>query len=261
MPSPLAVDVSNLFFYYLTPRKERVFSALPFKRLVFEKKYALENVNFSMRENRITALLGKNGSGKTTLIKLLIGARTAQSGTVKVFGDSPSKAKSRIGICLGGTLVYHRLTGRENLEYFGKLYNVRDLSIRIEELSDMLDLGKNLDQLVESYSYGMKTKLALARAMVHRPELLILDEPTLGIDIHIALQIRNFIKNLNCTVLLTTHYMEEAQALADDLCIIDSGKIINQGEKPAVLKTYGAIDTADAFIKALSLQDQMQVAV
>lgn len=261
MPSNLAVEVSNLYFYYLTPRKERIFPALPFKRLVFEKKFALNDVNFHMREGRITALLGKNGSGKTTLIKLLIGARSAQAGTVKVFGDTPRKSKERIGICLGGTLVYHRLTGRENLEYFGKLYNVKDLSGRIKELAEMLDLGKNLDQLVESYSYGMKTKLALARAMVHRPELLILDEPTLGIDIHIALQIRNFIKSLNCTVLLTTHYMEEAQSLADDLCIIDAGKILSQGEKREVLNTYGATDAAEAFIKALNLQDEMQVAV
>lgn len=261
MPPSYAVEVSNLFFYYLTPRKERLFPALPFKRLVFEKKYALEDINFHMRAGRITALLGKNGSGKTTLIKLITGARTPQKGSVKVFGDTPTKAKSRIGLCLGGTLVYHRLTGRENLEYFGKLYNVENLPARIKELSEMLDLGKNLDQLVESYSYGMKTKLALARAMVHRPELLILDEPTLGIDIHIALQIRNFIKSLNCTVLLTTHYMEEAQTLADDLCIIDAGKILSQGEKSHVLNTYGASDAAEAFIKALDLQDQMQVAL
>lgn len=261
MLPPIAVEVSNLFFHYLTPRKERWFASLPFKRLVFEKKCALEDINFKMRTNRITALLGKNGSGKTTLIKLITGARTPQSGSVKVFGESPRKMKSRIGLCLGGTLVYHRLTGRENLEYFGKLYNVENLPQRINELAEMLDLGGNLDQLVESYSYGMKTKLALARAMVHRPELLILDEPTLGIDIHIAMQIRNFIKSLNCTVLLTTHYMEEAQTLADDLCIIDAGKILNQGIKDEVLKTYGAVNAAEAFIKALSLQDEMQVAI
>jgi len=261
MLSPYAVQVFNLFFYYLTPRKERIFKNLPLKRIVFEKKYALENVNFHMRTNRITALLGKNGSGKTTLIKLITGARLPQQGSVTILGETPAKMKPRIGLCLGGTLVYHRLTARENLEYFGKLYNVQNLPARIQELAEMLDLAPHLDQLVESFSYGMKTKLALARSMIHSPEILILDEPTLGIDIHIAIQIRNFIKNLNCTVLLTTHYMEEAQALADDLCIIDSGKILSQGEKNEVLNSYGASDTADAFMKALSLNDEIQVAV
>lgn len=251
MPSPFAVEVSQLYFYYLTPKKVPVYPPLPFKRIVFEKKYALHDVNFRMRAGRITALLGKNGSGKTTLIKLITGARLSQQGNIKIFGESPEKMKSKIGLCLGGTLVYHRLSGRENLEYFGKLYNVSNLNARINELCGMLGLTPHLDQLVESYSYGMKTKLALARSMIHSPEILILDEPTLGIDIQIAMQIREFIKNLSCTVLLTTHYMEEAETLADDLCIIDAGKILSQGEKKNVIQSYGATSAADAFIRAL----------
>ncbi|MCB0405773.1 MAG: ABC transporter ATP-binding protein, partial [Bdellovibrionales bacterium] len=137
-----------------------------------------------------------------------------------------------------GSLVYHRLTGRENLEYFGKLYGVQNLDRRIYQLAELLRLEKNLDQLVESYSFGMKVKLALARSMVHSPELLILDEPTLGIDLQLATQIRDFVKNLNCSVLLTTHYMEEAELLAEDVCIIDHGKILASGSKENVLRKF-----------------------
>jgi len=258
--SDLAIQAEDLYFYYLTPQKQRLFSKLPFKTIVFEKKVALNHVSLTVAPGKITALMGKNGSGKTSLIKIITGARFAQGGNVKVFGLSPNRVKERVGLCLGGTLVYHRLSGRENLEYFGKLYNVAKLDDRIDELASVLGLSANMDQMVETYSFGMKAKLALARSMIHSPDLLILDEPTLGIDFQLAVQIRKFIRDLKCTVLLTTHYMEEAEMLADDICIIDKGKMLDQGSKSQVMKKYGAATLAEAFTTAVDGQGNLRVA-
>lgn len=249
-----AVEVQDLFFYYVTPEKKQLFPQwnLPFKVIRFQQNIALNHVSLDIRKHKITALLGRNGSGKTSLIKLITGARIPHAGRVKVFDRTPEESRHRLGLCLGSTLVYHRLTARENLEYFGKLYGVQKIDQRIDELAEMLDLIPNLDQMVESFSFGMKMKLALARSMIHNPDLLILDEPTLGIDIEHAAQIRAFVRKLDCTILLTTHYMEEAEMLADDLCFIDRGNILGHGTKAEVLSRYGAKSVPDAFTEAIS---------
>jgi ABC-type multidrug transport system ATPase subunit len=249
-----AIEIQDLFFSYLTPRKEAYIKGvpLPFKKVVNDKKIALNGINLKMEAGKITALLGRNGSGKTSLIKLISGTRTPDSGEIKIFGLPPLYARHRMGVCLGGTLIYHRLTARENLEYFGRLYNVPNVPKRIKELTDMLELDSVLDNMVETFSFGMKAKLAIARSLIHSPELLILDEPTLGIDLHLATQLRNFIRNLKCTVLLTTHYMEEAQELADDLCLIDKGKITDLGPKDVILGKYHAKGVSEAFLHATS---------
>lgn len=249
--NPYAIEVNDVYFSYMTPRKEPLFEGVPlFKKVIDEKKTVLNGVSLKMRANRITALLGRNGSGKTSLIKLISGIRVPESGEVKVFGMSPIEARKRMGVCLGSTLIYHRLTARENLEYFGKLYNLKNLDERIDELAELLELENVLDNMVESFSFGMKAKLALARSLIHSPELLILDEPTLGIDLHLAMQLRSFIRSLKCTVLLTTHYMEEAQALADDLCLIDKGRIHDIGEKDIILSKYHAKGVSEVFLQA-----------
>jgi ABC-type multidrug transport system ATPase subunit len=242
------VETRDLYFYYLSPRKVRTHRFIPIPKIEFRKVVALDGVSISLRKGETTALLGRNGSGKTTLIKLLLGARYPHSGELFVFGDSPSQSKGNIGVCLGATLIYNRLSGRENLEYFGRLYNVSKLEQRIADLANLLTLEDTLDNLVETYSFGMKAKLAIARAMIHSPELLILDEPTLGIDIPLALQIRKLIKSLSCTILLTTHYMEEAEMLSDNLCIIDKGRILTSGTKAEVLAGAGVQTVSDAFM-------------
>ena len=247
-----AIEVQDVHFSYMTPRKEPFFEKIPFpfKRVVNEKKAALNGINLEIQAGKITALLGRNGSGKTSLIKLIAGSRIPDSGKIKVFGLAPEKARPRMGVCLGSTLIYHRLTARENLEYFARLYSVENEKRRIDELSEMLEIRGVLDQLVETFSYGMKAKLAIARSLIHSPELLILDEPTLGIDLHLASHLRAFIRSLKCTVLLTTHYMEEAQELADDLCLIDKGKIQDMGSKNSILEKYHAKGVSEVFLQA-----------
>jgi len=169
--SHTAIEAKGLYFYYSTPKRVPIFRnfKFPLKKVILEKRVALNHVDIQIRANRITALLGRNGSGKTTLIKLITGARIPQKGTIKVFGVDPKEVRHKIGLFMGNTLIYHRLTARENLEYFGKLYGVGKLNQRICYLADLFKLGPHLDQMVESYSFGMKVKLALARAMIHSP--------------------------------------------------------------------------------------------
>ena len=244
-----AVEVKGVYFYYLSPEKSPLIPGIktPFKRVTYHRQEALNRISLNIENGKITALMGKNGSGKTSLIKLITGVRVPQEGEINVFGTHPSKVKERIGMCLGNTSIYYRLSGRENLEYFGKLYRVANLTARIEELAHVLQLEGRLDDVVESYSYGMKAKLALARSMIHSPELLVLDEPTLGIDYQLAVQIREFVRSLKCTVLLTTHYMEEADSLADNVCIIDRGNILEASRRSEILEKYRVNSLAEAY--------------
>lgn len=247
-----AIELNNIYFSYRTPRKVEFFEGfpLPIKRVVNNPKLVLKDINLNIETNKTTALLGRNGSGKTTLIKLITGTRMPQSGTVRVFGTNPLDARNKIGVCLGGSLIYYRLTARENLQYFARLYGLENPTSKIRELAERLELDDVMDDIVESYSFGMKAKLAIARSLIHDPKLLILDEPTLGIDIRLATELRKFIKNIDCTVLLTTHYMDEAQELADNLCVIEHGEICASGSKEEVLAKYETSRVSEAFLKA-----------
>lgn len=257
-----AIQIRDLLFYYLTPVKSPLIPGvpLPFKRISSKKRVIIDGMQLNIRSGCITALLGQNGSGKTSLIKLITGIRSPHRGEVRVFGLPPAQVKHRIGLCLGNSLIYNRLTARENLEYFGKLYSVSNLPRRISQLAELLELGPYLDNVVETYSFGMKAKLAIARSLIHSPDLLILDEPTLGIDLHLAKQIRQFIRGLKCTVLLTTHYMDEAEYLANDLCIIDAGKILALGSKADVLNQLNVTNVPDAFSQVVESQNRMRIA-
>lgn len=249
-----AIQIRSVFFSYRTPHKEDYFKgvSLPIKKVTTCDKQVLTDVNLDIEENKITALLGRNGSGKTTLIKLITGARTPAKGKITVLGKNPVAARGEVGVCFGGSLIYNRLTARENLEYFARLYGIEDPNRRIEELGELLEISDVLDDMIESYSFGMKMKVAVARSLIHNPKVLILDEPTLGLDIQLAVSLRKFIQNLKCTTILTTHYMEEAQELADNLCFIDHGKIHAAGTKQVVLEKYNTSTVSQAFLEATS---------
>jgi len=197
---------------------------------------AVDGVSLSVPQGEIFGLLGPNGAGKTTTIKMISALLRPTSGRVLIQGldveKEPARVLARIGTVLSGErCVYWKLTGRENLQYFGALYGLSGprLTRKIDDLLERFQLAQRADETVEKYSTGMKRRIALARALLHDPEVLILDEPTAGLDPQAARNLRELIlqfKKEGKTVLLTTHYMEEADFLSDRVAVIDRGKVI-----------------------------------
>jgi len=186
---------------------------------------ALDDVTISVKEGETLGLLGPNGAGKTTLTKCMCDLLSPDEGQVLIDDRPVEQAAQKIGVTFGYNLIYHRLTGYDNLKFFAKLYGVKDYKNRIKELAGFFELGNWVYNYVENYSLGMKAKLALARALIHDPEVLLLDEPTLGLDLRIASIIRKEIKGMKKTIVLTTHYMHEAHEMCNRIAIINKGKI------------------------------------
>lgn len=201
----------------------------------FKKKRikAIDHLNLNIGKGEIFGLLGPNGAGKTTTVKLLSTLLYPTEGTAYIKGYDIKKDSRRIrtliGVIFSSQMIYHRLTGRANLEFFGDIYGVSNLQKRIEELAEFFEMREWLDFPVEGYSKGMKLKLALMRGLIHDPEILFLDEPTLGLDPSMALKLRAKIKELKAegkTIFLTTHYMIEAENLCDRIAILNKGKLV-----------------------------------
>lgn len=213
---------------------------------------ALDDINLEIRKGELFCLLGPNGAGKTTLMKILTGLLQATSGEIMIDGLPVEKVKARIGLMLGYSMIYYLISGYENLEYFAKLYNVDDYKNRIMELAEFLGLEDVLNERVEYYSTGMKSKLALARALIHNPDILLLDEPTLGLDPYISLEVRKKIKDMGKTIILTTHYMEEAEQLSDRIGFLSKGKLVKldtADNLKQLFKTGRDVSLEEVFIK------------
>ena len=206
---------------------------------------AVRGVSFAIESGELFGLLGPNGAGKTTTIKMLITLLIPTAGTASVLGRDVVKdareVRKRIGYVFGGERgVYERLSGYDNLRYFAELYGVpaRTQKRRIEELLDLVGLKGRQHERAEGYSRGMKQRLHVARGLLHDPEVLFLDEPTIGLDPVGARELRSTIATLTAagkTILLTTHYMFEADALCDRIAVISKGEIVAQGT-PSDLK-------------------------
>lgn len=200
---------------------------------------ALKDVSFEVRKGEIFGLLGPNGAGKTTTIKILSTLLLPDSGEAWVGGFHVVKEAPKVREVIGVSLYsdrgfYWKLTGRENLLYFARLYHLdeRYARQRINQLLELLGLSEDADRLVEEYSTGMKSKLNIARALLHDPPILFLDEPTIGLDPNSARKVREVILELKRegkTILLTTHNMFEADALCDRVAIISRGRIVAVG--------------------------------
>lgn len=225
-----AVEVRDLKKYFTSKKKKL------FKKTVKSEFKAVDGVTFEIRKGEIFGLLGPNGAGKTTTIKMITGLLSPTDGSVCVNGldvdKKPLEALKNLGTVLAGDRsIYWKLTARENLEYFAALYGCdkKEAKKRTNEILKKLGLEEKADELVEKYSTGMKQKVALGKALIPNAPVVLLDEPTLGLDPQSALNLRELIleiKNEGRTVLLTTHYMEEADFLCDRIAIIDGGKII-----------------------------------
>jgi len=231
-----SIEIINLYKKFV--ERKRKFYILPKEK---KEVVALNHVNLRVKKGEIFGLLGPNGAGKTTLIKILSTLILPDEGEAYVDGydviREAGKVRSRIGLMTGGERsIYWKLTARENLLFFAKLYKLdkKAAEKRVNELLELMDLKERADDKVEDYSSGMKMKVILAKALIHDPPILLLDEPTLGLDPNFAREIRKFIKEeLNekegKTIFLTTHYMEEADMLCDRIALIDRGEIIRIG--------------------------------
>ena len=197
---------------------------------------AVNGVDLQIERGEIFGLLGPNGAGKSTTIRMLCTLLEPTSGTAQVNGFDIVKQANEVRRSLGTVLagersIYWKLTGRENLEYFAALYHIPPALAqqRVEELIQRMELKERANELVEKYSTGMRQRIAIAKALLARPPILLLDEPTLGLDPQAARRVRELIAELKQeghTIVLTTHYMEEADQLSDRIGIIDTGKVI-----------------------------------
>ena len=217
---------------------------------------AVRGISFTVNKGEIFGLLGQNGAGKTTTIKMLTTLLAPTSGVCKVFGyDSFGQEKQirkRINFIFGGEMgVYRRLSGRDNLRYFANLYllDTETRERRINEILELVELTDAADRLAETYSKGMIQRLQIARGLINDPEILFMDEPTVGLDPLGARMLRDIIRKLRDegkTVLLTTHYLPEAEELCDRMVILDHGEIVARGT-PAEIKGDAAT-LEDAYV-------------
>jgi ABC-2 type transport system ATP-binding protein len=218
---------------------------------------AVDRISFVVELGEIFGFLGPNGAGKTTTIKILTGQLRPTSGKAQVVGcdvvDERQELKPQIGVVFEHQNIYERLSARDNLVFSTRLYGVDKR--RVDEVLKQVDLmGRERDK-IKTYSNGMKQRLLIARALLHEPRVLFLDEPTRGLDPNVARDIRAIIVDLakeGVTVFLTTHYMEEADRLSDRVAIIDQGRIVALDTPERLKKQYGdgeKITLEDVFIK------------
>ena len=220
---------------------------------------AVNEISFSVKKGEMFAFLGPNGAGKTTTIKMLTTLLNPTSGIIKLDGFNPQsqkdKARHSFGIVFQDPSLDDELTAYENMEFHAVLYNVSKSSrkSRIEYLLKLVELWDRKDAFVKTFSGGMKRRLEIARGLVHHPKILFLDEPTLGLDPQTRNHMWKYIKDLNkkegMTVFFTTHYMEEAEKMADTISIIDHGKIIKKGTAAELKKFTHTNSLEAAFLK------------
>ncbi|MFZ2410054.1 MAG: ATP-binding cassette domain-containing protein [Candidatus Methanoperedens sp.] len=215
----------------------------------FNEITAVNNVSISVKPGELFGLLGPNGAGKTTLINMLSTMTEPSGGSARVWDFDVHKqaemVRQSIGVVFQDTTLDDRLTGRENLDLHGRLYGLdgKTRKKRIEEVLSLVELSDRADALVKTYSGGMMRRLEIARGLMHHPHVLFLDEPTLGLDPQTRLHIWEYIKKLNkeegVSIMLTTHYMEEADHLCDRIAIIDHGEIVALDTPGAMKNSLG----------------------
>lgn len=212
----------------------------------YRGRAALDHLSFTVGKGEAIGLLGPNGAGKTTAIRVLTGLTSAEAGEVKIFGKTmrgqASGIKKRIGVVPQDIALYETLSARDNLEYFGKLYGIRgaELKKRVDGVLEILGLTDVAKKAPKKFSGGMKRRLNIGCAIIHEPELLILDEPTVGIDPQSRNHILDFVSEVNgrgMTVLYTSHYMEEVERLCSRVCIMDAGRVIADGSVEELTKS------------------------
>lgn len=222
----------------------------------FGKKNVLNNIDLTVDSGQIYGMIGPSGSGKTTLIKLIVGMDAPTKGKVEVLNTPMPNLNvlQNIGYMAQSDALYPELTGDENMSFFASLYKLKkaDQKERIAYAADLVDLTSHLSKKVEAYSGGMKRRLSLAIALLHDPQLLILDEPTVGIDPELRLSIWNELSRLKTTgktILVTTHVMDEAEK-CDCLSMLRDGRILTSGSPSKLKSQYQVNQLEDVFLRA-----------
>lgn len=229
----------------------------------FGRVEAIRGVDIEAPDGRITALLGPNGAGKSTTLRILATVLKADRGHAWVDGAEvcadPAAVRRRIGVLPHGAGLYARLTARENIAYFGALHGLSRAALRarVDELVDQLDMGEFANRRVAGFSQGQRIKVALARALVHDPKNVLLDEPTNGLDVMATRALRDIIvtlKRQGRCVVFSSHVMQEVATLCDDLIIVGGGQVRFAGSLDALRARTGRDDLEDAFVDVVGEQ-------
>lgn len=223
----------------------------------FGKKITLDQVNLTINSGQIYGLIGPSGAGKTTLVKMIVGMDSPDTGTIHVSNKTVPNLKllQEIGYMAQSDALYLELTGMENLAFFAALYKIKkkEMQKRISYVTELVNLGADIHKKVFTYSGGMKRRLSLSIALLHNPKILILDEPTVGIDPELRLHVWNELLRLKTeeekTIIVTTHVMEEAEK-CDYIAMVRDGHIITRGTPVELKSTYQARNFDEVFLKA-----------
>jgi len=230
-------------------------------RKAFGAVQAVRDVTFSATDGRITALLGPNGAGKSTTLRILATVLEADGGSAAIDGHDVTvdamAVRRRIGVLPHAAGLYARLTARENVAYFGALHGLRGraLADRVDRLVRQLDMGPFADRRVAGFSQGQRIKVALARALVHDPQNVVLDEPTNGLDVMATRALREIILGLRAEgrcVLLSSHVMQESGNLCDDVVVIGAGRALFAGSRDDLHRHTGETDLEEAFMHVIA---------
>ena len=230
----------------------------------FGKVEAVRGISFDVRDGEITGLLGPNGAGKTTTLRMLYSLLPPDKGEIRIDGLDPTKdamaIKRTLGVVPDSRGLYTRMTARENIVYYGELHGMspRDIKERIGELVETLDMADFIERRTEGFSQGQRVKVAIARAMVHKPQTVLLDEPSNGLDVMSTRALRRYVldlKDAGHSVILSTHIMQEVAALCDRIVIIADGRIAANGTARELLEQSDCDTLEDAFVRLIGSEE------
>ena len=234
---------------------------------VFKKNLAVDKINFQIQKNTTLGLLGPNGCGKTTSIGMILGLIKPTEGEIIIDNKNLESFKrdeilTRINFCSPYIELPKKLTVKQNLEVYGRLYGVKNLSERISEISEDLDIKKFFRRKTGELSSGQKNRVSLAKSLINKPEILLLDEPTASLDPDIGDFVRSYIQEYRSknqvTLLLASHNMNEVERLCDSIIMMKKGKIIDRGTCKEIIKKHGRNNLEETFLKLARSRDELQ---